>query len=113
MKYKLSNHINFPTANWQDAAKFDKAVLGLQEGDKVPGHSHFVSNNVHIYFEGDTSVPGPIFEFLVPDLELAKQELLAAGCSAMRWDGLGNSCYMRDPFGFTFNVFEDKFAFNS
>jgi hypothetical protein len=47
----------------------------------------------------------------VPDLEEAKQELLATGCTVMRWDGLGKSCYMRDPFGFTFNVFEDKGAF--
>jgi catechol 2,3-dioxygenase-like lactoylglutathione lyase family enzyme len=111
MKYKLSNHINFPTSQWQEATAFYRDVMGLQEGGNVSGHSHFVSNDIHIYFEGDTSVAGPIFEFLVPDLEGAKQELLAAGCTVMRWDGLGKSCYMRDPFGFTFNVFEDKSAF--
>jgi catechol 2,3-dioxygenase-like lactoylglutathione lyase family enzyme len=111
MKYKLSNHINFPTAQWEEATTFYKDVMGLQEGGKVAGHSHFVSNNIHLYFEGDASVSGPIFEFLVPDLEEAKKELLAAGCIVVRWDGPGKSCYIRDPFGITFNVFEDKVAF--
>ncbi len=111
MKYKFSGHVNFPTTQWREATEFYKDVLGLQESSGQPGFSHFLSGNSHIYFDSDTSVPGPIFEFLVPDLEEAKKELLAAGCIAMRWDGLGKSCYLRDPFGFTFNVFEDKSAF--
>jgi catechol 2,3-dioxygenase-like lactoylglutathione lyase family enzyme len=111
MKYKLSGHVNFPTSQWEAATKFYKEVLGLEEGNGSSSYSHFISNNHHIYFDNNTSVPGPIFEFLVPDLDEAKQELLAAGCTVMRWDGLGKSCYLRDPFGFTFNVFEDKDAF--
>jgi catechol 2,3-dioxygenase-like lactoylglutathione lyase family enzyme len=111
MKYKFSGNINFPTEKWQEATKFYKEVMGMRDGNGGPSYTHLKSDNFHIYFEGDTSVPGPIFEFLVPDLEAAKQDLLAAGCTVMRWDGPGKSNYVRDPFGFTFNVFEDKSAF--
>jgi catechol 2,3-dioxygenase-like lactoylglutathione lyase family enzyme len=113
MKYKFSGNVNFPTAQGREATTFYKDVLGLQEGNSQPTYSHLKSDNFHIYFDGDTSVPGPIFEFLVPDLERAKEELLAAGCTVVRWDGLGKPCYLRDPFGFTFNVFEAKDTFKS
>ncbi|MBI2845393.1 MAG: hypothetical protein HYX86_02480 [Chloroflexi bacterium] len=51
---------------------------------------------------------GPVFEFIVADLEEAKGELLAAGCQVVRWEGKGRPCYMRDPFGFTFNLYEEQ-----
>ena len=54
---------------------------------------------------------GPILEFLVPDVEAARQELVAAGCEVVRWEGRGGCCYLRDPFGLVFNLFEDPGAF--
>lgn len=59
--------------------------------------------------------PGPklLFELLVPDLESAREDLLAKGCEIVRWEGRGKTCYVRDPFGFVFNVWEDPQAFES
>jgi len=108
MRYKFSGNVNFPTERWREATEFYRSVLGLEEGDGTSTYSHLKSENFHIYFDSDTSTPGPIFEFYVPDLEKAKDELLANGCSVVRWEGLGKPCYIRDPFGFVFNLWEEK-----
>ena len=108
MKYKFSGNVNFPTEQWREAAAFYKDVIGLQEGNSTSSYSHLKSDNFHIYFDQDTSIPGPIFEFYVPDLETAREELVAKGCTVLRWDGPGKSNYVRDPFGFVFNLYEDK-----
>jgi catechol 2,3-dioxygenase-like lactoylglutathione lyase family enzyme len=50
---------------------------------------------------------GPIMEFLVSDAQKAKEELLEAGCHVVLWEGKGGRCYMKDPFGFMFNVYEE------
>jgi hypothetical protein len=47
-------------------------------------------------------------EFLVPDVEVAKEELLQLGCEVVRWEGAGGPCYLRDPFGFMFNLYEEQ-----
>ncbi|UCD62660.1 MAG: hypothetical protein JSW34_07790 [Candidatus Zixiibacteriota bacterium] len=52
-----------------------------------------------------------IFELLVPDLNMARKELEDNGCEIVRWEGRGKTCYVRDPFGFLFNVWEDPEAF--
>ncbi len=50
---------------------------------------------------------GPIMEFLAPDVDVAKRELLKAGCEIVRWVGKRSCCYMRDPLGFVFNLYEE------
>ena len=108
MRFRLSHHINFPTRQWNDATRFYKDVLGLVEGSSTETYSHFVSGDLNIYFDSDDSTPGPIFEFVVDDLNSAKQYLTENGCEILRWDGPGKPNYVRDPFGFVFNVFEEK-----
>ena len=45
-------------------------------------------------------------ELFVEDLEQARDELLAQGCEVVRWRGKGRDCYIRDPFGVTYNLWE-------
>ena len=47
---------------------------------------------------------GPVFDLLVPDVLAAKSRLLAAGCALIEEDPAVPRCYIRDPYGFTFNV---------
>jgi hypothetical protein len=54
---------------------------------------------------------GPILEFLVPDLDAAKEELLAKGCQVVVWEEKGGRCYLRDSFSFFLNLYEDPQAF--
>jgi hypothetical protein len=46
----------------------------------------------------------PVFELLAPDVKAAKEELLAAGCTIVEEIPSLPRCYIRDPFGFTFNL---------
>jgi hypothetical protein len=47
---------------------------------------------------------GPVFDFHVADLETAKSELVKAGCRIDQEDRSILRCYVRDPFGLTFNI---------
>jgi hypothetical protein len=47
---------------------------------------------------------GPVFEFLVPDVEEAKRRLVAAGCTVQEEDASIPRCYIRDPYGIVFNI---------
>lgn len=108
MKYRFSGNLNLPSARWKEATECYQKIFGLEEGSSTPQYSHLQSGPFHLYFDSDTSISGPIFEFYVPDLDVAKQELVANGCAILRWDGPGQPNYVRDPFGFVFNIFEEK-----
>jgi hypothetical protein len=45
-----------------------------------------------------------VFELLVPDVVAAKRGLLAAGRTVVEEDPALPRCYIRDPYGFTFNL---------
>jgi len=47
---------------------------------------------------------GPVFEFLVPDVNAAKTRLMAAGCTVEEEDASLPRCYIRDPYGVVFNI---------
>ncbi len=53
---------------------------------------------------------GPVFDFYVDDLAAAKARLVAAGCRMDEDDPSIPRCYVRDPFGLTFNIEERKGA---
>jgi hypothetical protein len=47
---------------------------------------------------------GPVFEFLVPNIQAAKRGLLAAGCTILEENASLPRCYIRDPYGLVFNI---------
>ena len=63
----------------------------------------FETGAFRLYVEkGDR--PGPVFDFIVPDMEAAKIRLLAAGCTIIEEDPSIPRCYIRDPLGLVFNI---------
>jgi hypothetical protein len=44
---------------------------------------------------------------LVEDLDAAREELVKHGCEVIRWLDKGQDCYVRDPFGVIYNLWED------
>ena len=46
-------------------------------------------------------------DFVVEDLQAAKQELVRCGCKVIRWEGQGRPFYIEDPFGLKFNLWQD------
>jgi hypothetical protein len=49
---------------------------------------------------------GPVMELFVDDLEKARHVLVQNGCKVIRWRGVGQDCYIEDPFGVVFNIWQ-------
>jgi len=100
---RSSRDVILRTENWAAAAHFYGSVLGLavtHQSEKLLG---FETGSFCLYVE-----PGPahgsVFDFLVADVASAKQRLVAAGCEVIEEDPGVPRCYLRDPFGLTFNL---------
>ena len=115
MPFKLSRCLCLCTPEHARAVDFYEKTLGLKITSQTPDSVEFDAAPFRIFVDqssshGDTAY-GMVFEVIVPDLETARSELLEAGCTEVRWLGKGKDCYMRDPFGAIFNVWEEPEAF--
>ena len=84
--------------------------MGLRQVNAADEMPELTAEHNRLFFDAG-EFRGPIFEFIVPDLEAARAELVTAGCSVIRWEGKGGCCYLQDPFGFWFNLWEDPEEF--
>ena len=68
-----------------------------------PGMLGLETGALRLYVE-KAPASGPVLDFLVGDIEAAKARLLAAGCRIVEENPSVPRCYVRDPFGLTFNL---------
>ncbi|WP_163100416.1 VOC family protein [Peribacillus alkalitolerans] len=109
MIYRVSKNIGFQVKNVEEAKLFYENILGFKQPEQS-----FVSeiefrtdyNNIFL-IEGNENL-GPVMEIVVENLEEAKQYLVDNGFVIVRWEGKGKDCYVRDPFGMVFNVWEER-----
>ena len=87
----------------EQALKFYGEVMGFALTERKDWFAGFETGGFQLFVEQGRE-PEPVFEFLVPDLEGAKQKLLAAGCRIVEDDPKVPRLYMRDPYGLTFNL---------
>jgi len=100
---KSSRDIIIRTKKWQEAIQFYKSVLGLPVTKEYPAIVGFETGSFCLFVEkGDDH--GPVFEFLVQDVQAMKKKLVAAGCVVIEEDPSVPRCYIRDPYGMVFNV---------
>jgi catechol 2,3-dioxygenase-like lactoylglutathione lyase family enzyme len=101
--FRTSRDVIIRTADWRAATLFYQSVLGLaliHESEMIMG---FETGAFRLYVEkGEPH--GPVFEFFVPDVEAAKKQLLAAGCTLQEEIPSLPRCYIRDPYGLVFNL---------
>ena len=103
---KSSRDVIIRTHNWAEAIKFYGSVLGLQVTSRSATMIGFETGSFCLYVEqGDEH--GPVFEFLVQDVQATKQKLVAAGCVVVEEDPSVPRCYIGDPYGFVFNIGND------
>src|SRR5271165_893450 len=101
--FKSTREVIVRTENWSEAVAFYGSVLGLPIAHRAEGMVGFETGSIRLSVETGKD-HGPVFEFLVPDVETAKRQLVAAGCTifeeipALPW------CYIRDPYGLVFNL---------
>jgi catechol 2,3-dioxygenase-like lactoylglutathione lyase family enzyme len=100
---RSSRDIIIRTGDWAAATEFYTTVLGFElvyRGENMVG---FETGSFRLYVEqGDAH--GPVFDFLVPDVQATKEKLIASGCTLVEEDPAVPRCYLRDPFGVTFNL---------
>ena len=101
--FKASRDVIVRTENWLEALKFYGSVLGLPMTDRGETIVGFETGAFCLYVERGTE-HGPVFDFLVPDIEKAKRQLVAAGCTVIEENPKIPRCYIKDPYGMIFNV---------
>jgi catechol 2,3-dioxygenase-like lactoylglutathione lyase family enzyme len=101
--FHSSRDIIIRTDQWASAVSFYASILGFSEVYRAENMVGFETGAFRLYVEkGDAH--GPVFDYLVPDVQDAKQKLLAAGCTLVEEDASVPRCYVRDPYGVTFNL---------
>ena len=101
--FKSTREVILRTEQWSEAVAFYRSALGLAVAYENPTMVGFETGAFRLYVETGPPHP-PVFELLVPDVQAAKRKLLAAGCTLVEEDPALPRCYIRDPYGFTFNL---------
>jgi predicted enzyme related to lactoylglutathione lyase len=101
--FESTREVVIRTEAWREAANFYRSVLCLPISYETPAMLGFETGAFRLYVEKGAA-HGPVFEFLVADVTAAKARLLAAGCTLVEEDASLPRCYVRDPYGVTFNL---------
>jgi predicted enzyme related to lactoylglutathione lyase len=102
-KFHSSRDVIIRTGDWGKATRFYKSVLGLPVTHRSKTLMGFETGSFCLYVEKGKE-HGPVFEYLVPDIQAAKRKLVAAGCAILEEDPDLPRCYIRDPYGVVFNI---------
>jgi catechol 2,3-dioxygenase-like lactoylglutathione lyase family enzyme len=98
-----SRDVIMRTDAWAEATHFYGSVLGLPVTHRSKTLLGFETGAFCLYVERGAK-HGPVFDFLVPDVQAAKRRLTAAGCTVEEEDASVPRCYIRDPYGVVFNI---------
>ena len=85
---------------------FYSNVLGFENRSSNPDIADFDANPINLLVIEDDEISGPVMELFVSDLEQARKYLVENGCKVLRWRGKGQDCYIQDPFGVIYNIWE-------
>ena len=101
--FLASRDVIIRTDAWDEAIHFYSSVLGLRITHRSKALLGFETGAFCLYVERGAK-HGPVFDFLVPDVQAAKRRLTAAGCKVEEEDASVPRCYLRDPYGVVFNI---------
>jgi predicted enzyme related to lactoylglutathione lyase len=101
--FNASRDIIVRTEHWSEALNFYGTVLGFPITERSETIVGFETGAFCLYVERGKA-HGPVFDFLVPDIQAAKRQLVAAGCSVIEENPKVPRCYIKDPYGMIFNV---------
>jgi catechol 2,3-dioxygenase-like lactoylglutathione lyase family enzyme len=101
--FRASRDVIIRTMNLQETTRFYETVLHLPVVDRSETLVCLDAGAFRLYVEAG-SRHGPVFDFLVPDLNAAKQQLVNAGCVIIEDNPAVPRCYIGDPHGMLFNI---------
>jgi predicted enzyme related to lactoylglutathione lyase len=105
-KFKLSPNVAVQTQDITSAREFYSNILKFSIKNDTGTEVEFKSGDSCFYVM-ESKKNNTVLEFFVNDLETAKNHLLENGCKIIKWKGKGKDCYMEDPFGVVFNLWEE------
>jgi catechol 2,3-dioxygenase-like lactoylglutathione lyase family enzyme len=100
---RSSRDVIIKTPDLAAARAFYGGVMGLTVFMDEPAMIGLETGALRLFVERAPS-SGPVLDFLVDDIEAAKARLVGAGCHVVEEDSSIPRCYLRDPFGLTFNI---------
>lgn len=106
--FKMSTNFAVRTQDIQKAKAFYSDFLGFKLRNETSTELDIDAHPLTLFAIKDEITSGPILELFVPNLEKAKIELQSKGCTIIKWEGKGKDCYIKDPFGVVFNIWEEK-----
>ena len=107
MIFKMSPNVAVRTERLSEAVEFYSKVLGFENRSDDPDLADLDADPLRMFVIEDQEIRGPVMELFVDDLEKARHILVANGCQVLRWRGKGQDCYVKDPFGVIFNIWEE------
>jgi len=107
--FRSTRDVIIRTDAWVEATTFYGSVLGLPVVHRSESLMGFETGAFCLYVEKGQE-HGPVFEFLVPDVQAAKRRLLSAGCTVQEENDSIQRCYIRDPYGVVFNIAQARGA---
>ena len=107
MEFRMSPNIAVRSDRFDEAVRFYTEVIGFKNRSQDPELADLDASPLNIFVIEDDELQGPVMELFVDDLEAARQELVANGCKVLRWKGKGQDCYIQDPFGVVYNIWEE------
>lgn len=104
--FELSNYIAYQVRNYEKAVEFYKTVMGFELIKYTDAESKFKAGNTYFFVEkkeeGGVAV---FFEFVVDDINAAKEKLLSEGCKITSTYSQKSHMFS-DPYGMNFHVYE-------
>jgi catechol 2,3-dioxygenase-like lactoylglutathione lyase family enzyme len=102
--YSSTRDVILRTADLEAARHFYKNVLGFKATMDRPDMLGFETGAFQLFVERGDPPQAPVFEMKVPNVALAKEALVAAGCTVVEENPAIPRCYMQDPQGLVFNL---------
>lgn len=103
----MSPNVAVRTGRYQEALAFYEKVFGFENRSSDPLLGDFDATPLRMFVIEDMEMEGLVHELFVKDLDAAREELVNHGCEVIRWHGKGQDCYIRDPFGVIYNLWEE------
>ena len=106
--FRKSNHAAVLARDLTAAKDYYETVMELELFDSTEQQLVFKTGDSFFYVIHDPECFGTVLEFCVDDLDASRDRLVSKGCRVIKWEGKGKDCYLKDPFGMIFNLWEEN-----
>lgn len=111
MAYRVTSRVCFQTPDIEQAKAHFQRALGMTVVSESEDSVELAGGDLRLFIDRGPQL-GPIMELLVPDADLARDDLVGQGWTVVLWEGRGGRRYLRNPMGMLFDLSEDPGAFD-